>query len=425
MDTIFAVSSGAPPAAIAVLRISGPDCAKVAAAFHSGLPEPRRASLRSIRSDGDVLDDALVLWFPGPATATGEDLLEWHLHGGRAVVRAVERALAAFPGLRSAEPGEFTRRAFANGRIDLAEAEGLADLLSAETESQRLNAQRMAGGELSKKVQGWTDQLLDLSARVEAAIDFDDEDDVSPLPPEELNHRIGELSGEIDALLNRPAAERLKDGIRVVFAGPPNAGKSSLFNAILQREAAIVADVAGTTRDVIEAPVSLGGIAFLLTDTAGLHGAGDRDAIEAEGMRRAASAISGADITLWLGEAEHRPNGSVMVQSKADLETHNGPPHSAFSVSAKTGQDIDKLVEYMILTAQDMLPREGEVAANERQRGLLAEVNEALLTARMESDLLVIAEQLRLARMAFDRLTGRASTEAMLDALFGRFCIGK
>lgn len=424
MDTIFAVSSGAPPAAIAVLRISGPGCASVAKAFHDGLPEPRRASLRAIKdASGDTLDDALTLWFPGPDSATGEDLLEWHLHGGRAVVRAVEAALAAQPDLRPAEPGEFTRRAFANGRIDLAEAEGLADLLSAETESQRLNAIRMAGGQISSQVNSWTDQLLDLSARIEAAIDFDDEDDVSPLPRAELDSRIAALADEIAALLDRPSAERIKDGIRVVLAGPPNAGKSSLFNAILQRDAAIVADIAGTTRDVIEAPVALGGMAFVLADTAGLH-EGTGDSIEAEGMARARGVMDGADLILWLGPAADKPEGAILIQTKADLETQEVQAYGALSVSTKTGQDIDKIIEILIERGKAVVPQDG-VSANQRQRGLLAEALAAVREAMGEADLLVIAEHFRQARGAFDSLTGRASTEAMLDALFGRFCIGK
>ena len=260
-DTIFAVSSGAAPAAIAVIRISGADAFAAGRALAGTLPEPRRAGLRLLRDAEIALDQALVLAFPGPATATGEDLLELHCHGGRAIVRAVETALARQPGLRPALPGEFTRRALANGRIDLAQAEGLADLIAAETEGARRAALAAADGAVSRAAAAWTDRLLELSARVEALIDFADEDDVPAAPAEvvRLKDAIRGLAGELSEAAGRPPVERLRDGIRVVLAGPPNSGKSSLLNALAEREVAIATPIAGTTRDRIEFPVVRGG----------------------------------------------------------------------------------------------------------------------------------------------------------------------
>jgi tRNA modification GTPase len=263
-DTIFALSSGQPPAAIGVVRISGPQAFAAVESLAGKLPSPRRATLRTLSTDATHLDRALVLIFPGPTTVTGEDLAELHLHGGRAVVRAVEAALAAMSGLRAAEAGEFTRRALANGRIDLTEAEGLGDLLAAETEAQRRAAIRAAEGGIRQRIEGWASRTLQLSAIVEAMLDHADEDDVAaeagPLG------RIGDdaraLEAEIETVLAQPGVERLRDGIRVVLAGPPNAGKSTLLNALAEREAAIVSPLAGTTRDRIEAPVMRDGIAY-------------------------------------------------------------------------------------------------------------------------------------------------------------------
>ncbi|MEC7421143.1 MAG: GTPase, partial [Pseudomonadota bacterium] len=263
-DTIYALSSGALPAAIGIIRISGPAAGSALASLAGGLPPERTPVVRKLRDhEGDTLDVALVLWFPGRRTATGEDLAELHCHGGRAVVAAVLNALAAVPGLREAEPGEFTRRAFLNGRVDLAEAEGLGDLLSAETELQRRGAMQAAGGAVSRRIDEWRSRVLALAAAVEAVIDFADEDDVAALP-DDFTARVAELAGEIRQVAARPEAERLRDGVRVVLAGPPNAGKSSLFNALLSDDAAIVTDVAGTTRDVLERPIALGGVPFIL-----------------------------------------------------------------------------------------------------------------------------------------------------------------
>jgi tRNA modification GTPase len=427
-DTIFALSSGAPPAAIAVMRISGPAAFDAVTALAGRLPEPRRASLATLHDpqNGDWLDQALVLIFPGPATVTGEDLAELHLHGGRAVVRGVEAVLIAFPGLRKAEPGEFTRRAFLNGRIDLNEAEGLADLLSAETEWQKRAAAQMAGGAFSRVVEEWRESLLMLSGQVEAILDFSDEDDVDQEESINISNICIDFHDVIARHLAQPAAERLRDGLRVVIAGPPNSGKSTLLNALVAREAAIVSDIAGTTRDLIEVPVALGGIAFLLTDTAGLRD-DTGDAIESIGIERAEAAMAGADMILWLGAEGERPTHPHLreIAAKVDAPSHVGKSREALALSAKTGVGLSELVDWLIAKGKDMLPPPDSFATNARQRALLVNTAQSLSRAAAGQDLLVKAEELRQARLALDALTGRASTEDMLDTLFGRFCIGK
>jgi len=401
------------------VRISGPGAPDALERLGGALPSPRRATLRTLRWQGETLDRALVLFFPGPASATGEDVAELHLHGGRAIVAAVRGALAALPGMREAAPGEFTRRAFENGRVDLAEAEGLADLVEAETEAQRRAALALAGGALSRQIETWRGRLLTLAAQVEAALDFADEADVGD-PLLGFDAALDALRGEMSAWLARPPAERLKEGVRVVIAGPPNAGKSSLFNALIGRQAAIVTPTAGTTRDVIEAPVAIGGVAFLLIDTAGLRET--RDAIEAIGVDRARSSADAADILLWLGTTAGRPGGAVLVHPKADIVP--APPEADLAVSALTGQGLDRLASLLCERSGQLLVPEGEVALNARHRQVLAEVVETLREART-ADPLIVAEALRLARAGLDRITGRAGVDDMLDALFGRFCIGK
>jgi tRNA modification GTPase len=426
-DTIFALSSGVPPAAIAVMRISGPAAFAAVRALAGKLPEPRRASLRRLHdAEGAMLDEALILVFPGPATATGEDLAELHLHGGRAVLRGVEAALLALAGVRRAEPGEFTRRAFANGRIDLNQAEGLGDLLSAETEWQRCAALQMAGGAFSKAVENWRESVLALSATTEALLDFADEGDVGENENINISIRCIEFHDVIAAFLAAPAAEKLRDGLRVVIAGPPNSGKSTLLNALVAREAAIVSDIPGTTRDVIEVPVAFEGIAFLLTDTAGLR-SDTSDAIESIGIERAEAAMAVADIILWLGPEGEGPVHPHLreIDAKADLPERVAKSANALIVSAQTGQGLNALISWLAETARTLLPPPDSFAINQRQRLLLGDVSHALLHASKAEDLLVIAEELRRARLSLDALTGRASTEDMLDALFGRFCIGK
>lgn len=426
-DTIFALSSGQPPAAIAVVRISGPDAGAALGALAGRMPAPRRGTLSILRDPADAtpLDRALLLWFPGPATATGEDLAELHLHGGRSVVAAVLAALARLPKLRPAEAGEFTRRAFENGRIDLAEAEGLADLLAAETEAQRRNALAMASGELSRAGERWRRDLLAVSARLEAILDFSDEDDVADDDggAQAAGRRI---AGEIEQRLARPPAERLRDGVRVVLAGPPNAGKSTLLNALVGRDAAITAPTAGTTRDLIEAPVAIGGTAFVMIDTAGLRDG--KEEIERIGVERARAALAAADIILWLGDPELCPDRarSIIVHARRDLPGREQvPPEAEVAISAATGTGLDALIGLLRDRASRLMPVEGELALNKRQRDALAETAAALRLSEGTGDPLLIAEANRLARAALDRLTGRAGVEDMLDALFGAFCIGK
>jgi len=418
-DTIYALSSGAPPAAIAVVRISGRRAEAALEALAGTLPAPRRATVAALRAGGEALDNALIIRFPGPQSATGEDVVELHLHGGRAVVAGVRAALGAMAGLREAEPGEFTRRAFENGRIDLAEAEGLADLLEAETESQRRAALALAGGALSRQVETWQARILALAAEVEAALDFSDEDDVAPLAAD-FPARLEGLREELASWLARPPAERLRDGVRIVIAGPPNAGKSSLLNALAGREAAITAATPGTTRDLVEAPVAIAGAPFLLVDTAGLRESAD--AIETIGVARARASIAAADIILWLGDPAGAPERAILVHAKADLAP--APAAADIAVSARTGVGVEALARLLIQHSDSLLPGQGEVALNRRHRAALQQALDALNDPHF-NDVLIVAEALRQARRALDRISGRAGVEDMLDALFGRFCIGK
>ena len=422
-DTIFALSSGSPPAAVAVVRISGPRADAALEALAGRLPEPRRASVARLHWRGERLDEALVLRFPAPESATGEDIAELHLHGGRAVVAAVLAALGDIDGLRAAEAGEFTRRAFENGRIDLAEAEGLADLLQAETETQRRAAQALAGGALSRLVENWQARLLGHAAALEAVLDFSDEDDVGEGVPAGWSEAVAALAAEMEAALARPAAERLRDGLRVVIAGPPNAGKSSLLNWLAGRQAAITSAIAGTTRDLVEAPTAIGGTPFLLVDTAGLRDSGDE--VEAIGVERARASMDAADLILWLGDPAEAPDRAraVLVQSKLDLEP--AVREADVRVSAETGEGMDAMIALLIARARNLLPGEGEVALNARHRAAISLAAEQLREALGSHDLLIAAECLRQARVALDRVTGRAGVENMLDALFGSFCIGK
>lgn len=423
-DTIFALSSGSPPAALAVVRISGPAAFDALSALGGSLPPPRVARLRTLHdpASGDVLDRALVLALPGPNNATGEDCAELHLHGGRAVIAAVESALEALPDLRRAEAGEFTRRAFANGRLDLAEAEGLADLLAAETKLQLRNAQALAGGALSHAVDGWLQRLLALSAMVEASLDFADEDDVGALPPD-LSQGIGSLAEDLATWLAVPRAETLRDGYRIVIAGPPNAGKSSLFNALVEEEAAIATPIAGTTRDLLTRSVAISGVPLVFTDTAGLR-AQTSDPIESIGIERAKDAIQTADLVMWLGGQGEGPDGAIEIDPMSDLHR---PRKSVccWRVSAKTGKGIGDLRAELLRRARSAMPQAGQVAVSHHQGRLLGDAKRALSRAFLHQDPLLIAEELRVARLAFDRLTGRAATDDMLDGLFGRFCIGK
>lgn len=424
MDTIFALSSGAPPAGIAVIRVTGPAAGLALQRLAGAIPEPRKATRAWLADQtGQQLDDALVLWFPGPRSVTGEDLAEFHLHGGRAVIAAVESALTVLPGLRKAQAGEFTRRAFVNGRIDLAEAEGLADLLSAETELQRRAALTGAGGLISRAVDGWRDRLLTLSAQVEAALDFAEEDDVSGLPAG-FATTLGMLAGDLQDALAAPSAEPLREGYRVALAGPPNAGKSTLFNALLEDDAAITAAIAGTTRDVLVRPVAIGGVPFSLVDMAGLR-IESGDAIESIGIDRARAAIVRADLVLWLGAQGEGPEGAWEIDAQCDRADHAAKKHPCLQLSAVTGVGMAQLRQALVEHARSHLPAPGDLALNRRQRDLIIMASAALTGVETQIDPLIVAEHLRQARLAFDMLLGRTSTEDVLDALFGRFCIGK
>lgn len=421
-DTIFALSSGSPPAAIAVVRVSGPRALAALGALAGPVPPARHASVRTLRDDaGDVLDEALVLAFPAPASATGEDCVELHCHGGRAVVNDVLAALGAIAGLRAAEPGEFTRRAFANGRLDLAQAEALGDLLAAETELQRRAAQAGVGGALSAEVERWRGEVLALAAMVEAALDFADEDNADTLPAD-FAVRRGVLLEELGEALARPRAERLREGVRAVLAGPPNSGKSSLFNALLGDGAAIVSPLAGTTRDVLERPVAFCGVPFVLIDTAGLRDS-EAGEIEAMGIARAQAQLAHADIVIWLGPEGRGPAGALEVQSRSDDPEAPRKRRPDHVVSSVTGAGLAALEADLVARAARLLPKPGAAAVSARQASLLDSASRAL--ARHSDDLLLLAEALREARLAFDRLLGRAGVEDMLDALFARFCIGK
>jgi tRNA modification GTPase len=435
-DTIFALASGPGRGAIAVLRLSGPDCGEVLRRIAGGLPRPRQASLRRLRAPGtaEALDQALVLWFPGPASYTGEDSAELHLHGGPAVIAAVGAALAGC-GARPAEPGEFTRRAFLNGRLDLTAAEGIADLIAAETEAQRRQALRQADGALARLLEGWSVRLTRLLAHQEAAIEFADED-----LPTDLGDRAREgaaaLQAEIAAhLADGGQGERLREGVVVAILGAPNAGKSSLLNALAGRDAAIVSARAGTTRDVVEVRMVLAGVPVTLADTAGLRDAADE--IEQEGIRRARRRAEEADLVLAVFASDAAPDaatldwaarGAVVVVNKVDLAP--APPGiggtTPLAVSALTGAGLSALRERLEAEAR-RLAGAGDAAllTRPRHRAALTEAAAWLAEAAAAPLPELASEALRAALRALGRLTGRVGVEEVLDIVFGEFCIGK
>jgi tRNA modification GTPase len=447
-DTIFALSSGRPPAAIAVVRVSGPRARDAITALGGKLPEPRRAALRRLRHDGALIDEALVLWFPGPDTETAEDMVELHLHGGRAVVAAVLAALGTLPGFRPAEAGEFTRRAFANGRLDLTAVEGLADLVFAETEAQRAQAMRQFSGALGGRADAWRTRLIEALALIEARIDFSDQDVPDDLVSPAL-HVARELAEEIEkTLADEHRGERLREGLTVAIAGPPNAGKSSLLNRLARREAAIVSPHAGTTRDVIEVHLDLGGYPVTLLDTAGVRESDDP--VEQEGVRRARARAEAADLVLWVVEAGDSPVGRAkrsvpatgpgssekinqwIIHNKVDLSPQRAQPEAApqsYAISALTGQGLEQLVSNLAVFARDALSvGEPALVTRERHRVALRETVDALIRAAAvggSGQEELIAEELRLAARALGRLTGRVDVEDVLDVIFRDFCIGK
>ena len=422
-DTIFALASGHPPAAIAVVRVSGPRAHDAATRLARQLPPLRKASLRTLinPADGDVIDQALLLRFDAPASATGENIVEFHCHGGRAVVDALLGALAGIDGFRLAKPGEFTRRALANGRIDLTEAEGLADLLEAETELQRRIAMARAGGALRARLDGWRDRLLSLSARAEVAIDYADEEE--GLVELDLSDDLLDLCNDMSTLLAAPRVEPMREGIRVVVAGPPNAGKSSLINALTKIERSIVTAIPGTTRDIIEVPLAIEGAPFVLIDTAGLRDS--EDEVEAIGIDRARAELDRADIVLWLGPSERKPDHRNILQVAAKADTGKSDDPCDVATSSVTGQGLVELANMLVARAKEILPWGSEVALDRRQHDLVVEAEAAIHRASQLGDPVLIAEELRIARYAVDRIGGRAGVEDLLDALFGRFCLGK
>ena len=427
MDTIFALSSGSPPAGIAVVRVSGPDAQHAALALAGSLPEPRRAALRTLSGpDGGELDRAVILWFDGPNTATGHDIVEFHLHGGRAVVAAVERALSVVPGLRAAEAGEFTRQALISGRIDLTEAEGLGDLLEAETETARRAALQTSGGSVRRLTEDWTSTVLGIAAQVEAMLDHADEDDVAVAASEDIARQCEAIASQMTEALDQPSVERLKDGIHVVLAGPPNAGKSTLLNRVVDREVAIVSPIAGTTRDRIEASIQRNGIAYVFSDTAGLAIETD-DPIEAIGIARAREAAASADIVLWLDDQpapDELREKTIEIRARCDEPGRRGGK-DRLPVSGATGEGVAELWTRIEQRASELVPRLDGALLNRRQRELLGRARDALRDVGEVGDLLIAAENIRMARGALDRITGRADVEAVLDGIFSRFCIGK
>lgn len=441
METIYALSSAGGRAGVAVIRVSGPQVMTVVAAMTGrAAPEPRRAALRELvdPSTGVALDRALVLLFAGPESFTGEDVVEFHVHGGRAVVAGVLGALASFDGVRAALAGEFTRRAFENGKLDLTEAEGLADLIDAETEGQRRQALRQMEGALGQIYDGWRGRLLKLLAYAEAAIDFADEE-----LPDDLLTRLGPEMGALASAIQSHLddghrGERLRDGVEVAIVGPPNVGKSSLLNRLAGREAAIVSDEAGTTRDVLEVRLDLGGVPVTLADTAGLREA--EGLIEKEGIRRGLARASSADLRLVMvaagpggaleGDFALAQDGDLRILNKADRGVGGTPIEGVLAISALTGAGVDQLVEVLRGRVEMLFgASENPVITRARHREGLVECAEALARGqaglRAGLDAALVAEDLRIAMRALGRITGRVDVEDLLDVVFRDFCIGK
>ncbi len=430
-DTIFAVATGAGRAAICVVRVSGSAARDVLRALAGRVPPARQASLARLRdpATGETLDQALVLFFEAARSELGEDGAELHLHGGRAVVAAVLGALAAMPGLRAAEPGEFARRAFRNGRMDLAQVEGLADLIDAETQWQRRQAQRQLSGAMRDATAPWRAALVEAAALAETAIDFTDDVDLDATVRGDVLALVAPVrDGLTRELARAPAAERLREGIQVVIAGPPNAGKSSLLNALARREAAIVSAVAGTTRDVIEVHLDLDGCPLTLLDTAGLRDAGDP--VERIGVARARDRAGAADLVLWLGDEACPALGDAptwRLATKADVRSAS-PDDDAMPVSAVTGLNLDALRARLAAFAAT-IARGGADALVARQRHRVAFTAALRALDAIATDpalpIELVAEQLRVARHALARLIGTVDVEDILGDIFSRFCIGK
>jgi tRNA modification GTPase len=435
-DTIFALSSAPGRAGVAVIRVSGPSAGACTRALTGGaVPPPRMAALRQLRDDaGQPIDQALVLWFAGPASFSGEDVVEFHVHGGRAIVARLLAALAKMAGCRPAEPGEFTRRAVENGKFDLTQAEALKDLIDAETESQRIQALRQYGGALAALYEVWRTRLIRASAWAEAEIDFADEEvplDLQGRSRAEISDIIQEIQRHLD---DSHRGELVREGIYLTLIGPPNAGKSSLLNALAKRDVAIVAETPGTTRDVLEVKLDLGGYAVVVADTAGLRDVAD--AVENEGVRRALARAESSDVVLLLLDGSSSdplsglPSGiaaraSLIVWNKSDLPWPG--QRQGLQLSLKTGEGFEQLlsaVEAKVAERLD-LPREAPVLTRTRHRYALEQAVVSLKRALATGEAELFAEDLRLAARWIGRITGRIDIEELLDVIFRDFCIGK
>jgi tRNA modification GTPase len=435
-QTIFALSSGRPPSAIAIVRVSGPAAGAALELLAGKISTPRVASRALLRDiGGQPIDDAVVLWFPGPASATGEDVAEFHVHGGRAVLAALFAALSSIEHVRAADPGEFTRRAFENGKLDLTEAEGLDDLIHADTDRQRRQALRQLKGLLGDKARTWRAQIIEASALIEAGIDFSDEGDVPAELIAPALAKIKALLGEItEVLAAQGRTERLRDGLVVAIAGPPNVGKSTLMNQLARREVAIVSPHAGTTRDIIEVQLDLDGYPVTVIDTAGIRETDDP--VEQEGVRRARARAAEADLVLWLSDADGAKPSSEddapiwVVRNKIDLDSTNAPSQSEsmFAISAIRGDGFGELIAALVGYAQEFFgSAEAGLVGRQRQRDLLQQA-----AASLQRSIGVIgkgeelaAEDLRSAAYALGRLLGQVDVEDVLDVIFREFCIGK
>ncbi len=429
-DTIFAPASGSGKAAIAIVRISGPQTRFVVETIAGSLPGPRQATLRIITGPDGPIDRALLVWFPAPHSFTGEDCAEFHLHGSLAVVRSLLSCLSTFTDCRLAQPGEFARRAFEHGKMDLSEVEGLADLIDSETERQRKQALRQMEGGLSLRVAEWRQALLSAMALVESDIDFSDEGDIEPETSRHAQRFIEQLISDINHVLaSARQGQRLREGIVVIVAGPPNAGKSTLVNALAHRDIAIVSPIAGTTRDLIEVPLDLEGLPVTLIDTAGLRES--TDDIENQGIARARRRVAQADLGLWLMPPDYDgqpPSGPdwIRIRTKADVSQITG---GGLPISVLTGAGMDQLRAHLKNEIEQRLGSGDALITRERQnqaltRALLS-LSQALQGLKSGGATELIAEDLRLAARHFGEIIGVVGVEAMLDTLFAQFCIGK
>lgn len=430
-ETIFAPATGFGKAAIAIIRVSGPQVRAVLEGMAGGVPKPRRAVLRSLRNDqGEVLDRAIVLFFPGPRSETGEDMCEFHVHGGRAVVGALMEALRRFDRCRPAQPGEFAQRAFFNGKKDLLDLESLADLIDAETELQRVQAVEGGGSLLRGKTERWRSLVLDVRADIEASLDFSDETDVTERLDSKAKQLLSRLYREIrEVLVAAERGERVRQGYKVCLCGAPNAGKSSLLNAIAQRDVAIVSEVPGTTRDRLDVALDLGGVPVVIYDTAGFRET--YDPVESLGIERSVRAVAESDLILWLREPGGPSIGSEfpighrniwVIGTKADL---GDVVDARLQLSATTGAGIAALVDAIQHEAKDALTGEPAVLTRLRHKVVLEGVSDALGRAIATEEPELIAEELRVAEASLDRLIGRIDVDEVLGSIFSRFCIGK